>query len=555
MPTYRALGITASLHTADLAKSCASVIDFRGGEAQREDAQRVIQALKDAVKLPEQPVEREVLQFIGDHEDVPLFVVRAGASAKHQIEHGATLLRGDSDASSSLTDESVLSARIRQPDSANEDRPTQHRASIDLPKPILGPRALVLNVEICSKSFLPSREGGSSRGFGKDLKFEVFVNGTRAAVYFLPRRGGVPEYIDWRLRFCGTRVHKQLEVPWVYDAQSRGVRQARDQWEAVSASLANEAKDRGYDRWSAPSPSAEALVALSQLALPYNVCESGSGLVDLIITAGDGKKYGPDGGYLTGPARMVDDEYSTRHGALPVVSVLAADALLPNPHLKDILQQKSLMPETPFKRRKTIDLSSELGLSDGVLETSANDHGSASSRTFQGRTLRKRLSDINDMKAGHHQLPTTNRGEDPMEDNENILPSHHDIDAPGDTDVPDTATAESSGANPAVAFPKASRLREATSLTNSPSHRAVDDPGRNETPTSIRISGRPGSRTARQTKDQGWEDVVRSLKVPELSRGSVIGFGGQMGQRQISMARNGEFKEESVVVAMRFVVV
>jgi hypothetical protein len=81
--------------------------------------------------------------------------------------------------------------------------------------------------------------------------------------------------------------------------------------------LKQEACDRGTNKWDQRPISAQFLIALARLQLPEEISVKGQqfAVVDLVITSGKGRKFGPDTTYLTGLTRLSDTNFS---GLAPV---------------------------------------------------------------------------------------------------------------------------------------------------------------------------------------------------------------------------------------------
>lgn len=83
MPTYGALGITATLSVTDLQSSVSQVIDLKGNEEQRVDAKRIADLLSSGTPLVEQLIEADGKNWshhhLGERDKTPLLVVLAGA--------------------------------------------------------------------------------------------------------------------------------------------------------------------------------------------------------------------------------------------------------------------------------------------------------------------------------------------------------------------------------------------------------------------------------------------------------------------------------------------
>lgn len=256
MPTYHACGITARLATCELKPSLSNFVDLRMGGEQRKDAARIQKALSTGEKLSERPIgldgsEKGIVQFIGAHEDMPLYVVEASEKLRKtnlsatQALQTTTSLASSVQSSSPLTSlgatptptheaflETSQSQHIVQPKSQAKTKTkpqakskTKPQAKSQHPAPVehhtfeqalqhadamysSGEQALVLDFQMEHESFLPTRGGSGS--LGKDLKIEVFVNGELADVSFVNARRSAVQIIGDKIRFSGTRVHRQV---------------------------------------------------------------------------------------------------------------------------------------------------------------------------------------------------------------------------------------------------------------------------------------------------------------------------------------------------------
>lgn len=257
MPTYYACGVTARLSTCDLQPTLSKFTDLRMGGEQRKDAARIQKILSSGEKLSERVIgadgsERGVVQFIGVYENMPLCMVEASEqlrkkhlAAQTQIpaEQTVSSLTGSSSdspltllgATPTLTHEtfqynihvapnngakpqgrskprakSNSQATSQQPDASAEHHTLEQALQGVDSFYAGGTQALVLDIQVESASFLPTPGGSAS--LGKDLKIEVFVNGELADVCFINARRSAAQIIGDKIRFAGTRVHRQVSV-------------------------------------------------------------------------------------------------------------------------------------------------------------------------------------------------------------------------------------------------------------------------------------------------------------------------------------------------------
>nr|POE79430.1 hypothetical protein CFP56_07495 [Quercus suber] len=207
------------------------------------------------------------------------------------------------------------------------------------------PQALCIAVELTDKSYPAGKMGGFTKHDGCDFQVEVFINGALVGSCYVNKRvSGVSavEMVRGRLIFRGRRVHKQVEAVWVYlprDAEARDESETNhstdndEHWVAVSDSLASEADRRGWDtKLGLAPPSADYLRGLSELPKPNDLPRrSGLGLVDVIVTAGNGKKASQALGHIEQPTRMRSAQYSADNKQIIPVSKKSSVVMMDTP--------------------------------------------------------------------------------------------------------------------------------------------------------------------------------------------------------------------------------
>lgn len=159
---------------------------------------------------------------------------------------------------------------------------------------------------------------------GKDLKLELFLNGELVEVTYESMRssGGANGKRNGSFRFSGKRFHRQGEKPLVYAPASdtSDVSKTGDErWANINKALQQEAIDRGMNKSKQRPSSAAFLVALTHLYQPEGINTEEYAVIDLIITAGSGSKYGPQSQYISEPTRLAD---RTFRGPAPIVENL-----------------------------------------------------------------------------------------------------------------------------------------------------------------------------------------------------------------------------------------
>ena len=222
------------------------------------------------------------------------------------------------------------------------------------------------------------------------------------------------------LQYKGTRLHRQIEKPWAYMPSQINTGAAQDapgRWSNVSEALKRESAIHGSDKYGDVPPSGEYLMALSQLALPANISDcKGLGVVDVIITAGKGQKYGSEVEYLTAPTRMDDDAYMSLNPIIDPELMFTPVARPSTSSSSLFVSRRDSPPEIPLAQLRTRatkfvlttpasrsqrteqELKDNLGLNVDLKKTRVDSFENARGRgNGKGRSLTQRLGDVKKM--------------------------------------------------------------------------------------------------------------------------------------------------------------
>jgi hypothetical protein len=225
----------------------------------------------------------------------------------------------------------------------------RHGPAIQAQDPTLTPQALGLSFSFSDKSFLRSFDKQDTL---QDVKIDVYVNGDFTESTTVPARqvvenkskvtrGAISQIIT------GKRIHHMVERAWVLvpphqnaDGSMRPRNRSRaslagpeERWNQVNAAILDEADKLGFNNRGERSPVGAYLASLAALPMPAAVEEfqkAGGpkfGVIDIAISVGIGRKFGPTASYLMEPTRMTDKEFVPRPADDPGVGsdVPAAD--------------------------------------------------------------------------------------------------------------------------------------------------------------------------------------------------------------------------------------
>jgi hypothetical protein len=184
------------------------------------------------------------------------------------------------------------------------------------------PKALALHVMLGDQSFLRSYDNDKPQR----CMIDVFFNGQLSSSVLVNWK----EIHTWHQVFSGIRVGHMAERPWVVlppgqnaNGNLRGLKRAisvNERWQQISSALMQEVKARGVNEYGERPPSADYLHSLATMQMSEVVerlQKPGGrrfGVIDVMITAGDGKKLNNGMSYLKTPMRIVDERYRRKHG-------------------------------------------------------------------------------------------------------------------------------------------------------------------------------------------------------------------------------------------------
>ena len=181
-------------------------------------------------------------------------------------------------------------------------------------------KALVLHVNLSDRTYVSGLHDHKT-----SLKIEVFFNGQLNSCWFMAThdvRTGVKGHHQI---FAGIRVNFLAERPWIIlppgIEPGVGLRTHHEpisvsqRWQDICRAFKNEANERGVNEQGEIPPTATFLEALAAMQMPdkvRNMQKPGGkvfGTIDVVITAGEGKKLTSGVGYLKAPKRMFDENF------------------------------------------------------------------------------------------------------------------------------------------------------------------------------------------------------------------------------------------------------
>jgi hypothetical protein len=303
MPTYYARGVTVRLGVNSLANTVTPNITLKKGDTAKKQAEKPEKALLNSTLLPEQRVN-----FAGDDRGFELNWL--GGAPFIQVRAGDGLFKDATRDYAVPPAAMAIAARTRR-------QPAMENIYTSGSDPL----ALSLHVKTSDMTFV----SGLDKHKKLHLKIEVFFNGQLSSCLFLPAYEIRNSTKTHHQVFAGYRVDYLAERPWIIlppqtaaDGSPRKIKSAffaEKRWKDIGKALSREANERGMDKHGNVPPTSKFLKALATLGMPDQVVElqqrdsRNFGIIDVVITAGEGRKVTSGTGYLTKPQRFTDENF------------------------------------------------------------------------------------------------------------------------------------------------------------------------------------------------------------------------------------------------------
>ncbi|KAL8903266.1 MAG: hypothetical protein Q9207_004035 [Kuettlingeria erythrocarpa] len=617
MPTFYARGVNIRLSVADIARTTTLAPLNTLCQASSDNADRASKQLEhDAVNggtIAETPVwideDKCRLRFLGEQQHMPFIMVHASLKYPFSVGPAKTKQKpsppqlithsndGDrngppwsSGSSSPLSaapttdDSNAIDLSTTEPPQAavtgvstsntlhelqNSRAPHTERRTTRVES--LGLQALCLRVLPSAKSFLRSRE------VVNDIKIDVYLNGDLCASAYVPERAFHGKAYS-RTTFSGARNHRLTEVPWILEPprsnimetsieSAQAMEQANGRWAKISSGLISAAELNGRNSRNRLSMVGEYLQSLAAVPMPEELAgmlrtgPNRFAVIDVVVVTGKGSKEGPSGAYLFRPVPLKLHGFSVHEApspakasetrteqrpARPKRSIADAEAVaqpashqatglgLPSrpamPLTAIVPTKRGETPGGPTKKRKVhyYDVLDNRQTMAEEMEDIAKQAADKDAIYFtERRVLRSKLADATGVDALAIDISTPK----PAGPSAPSRPVQHL--------TPVNRADSSSPEKPLIL-----RHRTASHTPIAPRGPSTPQPRATDTPI-LGISSRKSTGTGACGPGK-WE-------IPPLSRDCVVTYARDGTERQIRAERGGRFREEGVLIGVRYV--
>jgi hypothetical protein len=299
MPIYHARGVSVRLGVLPLYDTITPTIVLKKGDLAKRQCENAENKLLKSELMPEERV-----LFPGNERHFELHWLGGAPFMQAQIGN-------------------PLFGEERVEDSANVRRRHSATNATDITGRDLF--ALSLHVNLSDRTFVSGLDDRNKL----HLKVDVLFNGQLSGCSFLPHSNVRTGVKSLHQIFTGSRVDFLAERPWVilpphfaadgFPSKRKGSTSIEKRWDDICDALMRESDERGTDKQGNIPPSARFLKALATTQMPAQVSgmqEPGSkdfGVIDVVISAGDGRKVTSGAGYLKAPQRLLDTNFPLRN--------------------------------------------------------------------------------------------------------------------------------------------------------------------------------------------------------------------------------------------------
>ncbi len=433
-------------------------------------------------------------------------------------------------------------------------------------------QALCLRVLPSTKSFLRSRE------VTNDIKIDVYLNGDLCASVYVTERAFYGKGYG-RTTFSGARNHRLTEVPWILEPpqsnttetpikSAQAIEQANGRWAKISNGLISAAELNGRNSKNQLSMVGEYLQSLAAVPMPEKLAgklKTGPNrfaVVDVVVFSGKGSKDGPSGAYLFRPVPLKLHGFSVHEAPSPAKASETRTEQEPG-HAKRSHADTTEVVAQPASHQPTgLGLSSRPAMPlTAIAPTKRGETpgGPTKKRKVHyyevldnRQTMAEEMEDIAKQAADKDAIYFTERRvtRSKLVDATGVDPLAIDIPAPrpAGSSAPSRPVQHLTPVNRADSSspekPLILRHRTPSHTPIAPRGPSTPQPRATDPPISG-VSSRKSTGTGASSPGK-WE-------IPPLSRDCVVTYARDGTERQIRAERGGRFREEGVLIGVRYV--
>ncbi|KAI4207048.1 MAG: hypothetical protein LQ346_000766 [Caloplaca aetnensis] len=433
------------------------------------------------------------------------------------------------------------------------------------------PQALCLRVLPSTKSFLRSRE------VVNDIKIDVYLNGDLCASAYIAERAFQGKGYGGTT-FSGARNHRLTEVPWILEPPrsnitetpiepAQAIEQANSRWAKISNGLISAAELNGRNSQNQLSMVGEYFQSLAAVPMPeelVGMLGTGSNrfaVMDVVVVTGKGSKDGPSGAYLFRPVPLKLHGFGVHEAPSPAKSSENHTEQQPG-RAKRSHADAEAVAQSASHQAPALNLPSRPAVPlTAIVPTKRGELPGAPTKKRKvhyydvldtRQTIAEEMEDIAKQAADKDAIYFTERRvtRSKLADAIGVDPLAIDISPPkqAGSSAPSRPVQHLTPVNRADSSspekPLILRHRTASHPPIAPRGPSTPQPRATDTPI-LGISSRKSIGTGASGPGK-WE-------IPPLSRDCVVTYARDGTERQIRAERGGRFREEGVLIGVRYV--
>ncbi|KAL8657272.1 MAG: hypothetical protein Q9226_002083 [Calogaya cf. arnoldii] len=313
MPSFQTGGVNIRLAVAEFDKTITPNPLTHQNKESLANAERALKEFTErGTTIAETPLRDEdgcSLGFLGRHSHMPFFVSHLKPPTQPTPQN---ILHDVDSQDSPLTE---LSTPRLSPFRDLDDAPKADRWSRPQKTIPPGTQALCLRIKPTKNTFLRIGDTRRIKWGGSDMKIDIFLNGDLCSASYIPE-SAFNKKESLRDTFSGVRVGWVTEKPWVVLPSSitnasvgkgSASEDVQDRWGKIAQALRRAADSYGRNESNKPSPTSDYLQSLAEYSMPValpEMLEAESkryAIIDVVVVAGKGRKENASAPYLMNP--------------------------------------------------------------------------------------------------------------------------------------------------------------------------------------------------------------------------------------------------------------
>ncbi|KAL8688633.1 MAG: hypothetical protein Q9224_004836 [Gallowayella concinna] len=340
MPTYYTGGVNIRLSAAEFHKTVTSKPARHHSKESSANVEKALKEFEDHGRTLAETTLRNPdghrLGFLGEYKNMPFLMVRASHSTSEKTK-SPPLLLAHNDSQDSPLSELSLFPRSPFPTSSNQAEDRFGSPSFQLHDPKAQrhekskspePQALCLRILSTRRTFHTVGKPRKVKWGHSDMKIDIFLNGDLCSSAYIAE-SAFHKKEPLRNTFSGAKIDRMAEKPWILVADDRigpndVAEDVASRWNEIAQAHKLAAESHKRNEKNEMSCLGDYLQSLASLPMPATLpelLETGNkrfAIIDVVITAGRGRKQDASTPYLMRPTPLKLHRFGTHREGSPI---------------------------------------------------------------------------------------------------------------------------------------------------------------------------------------------------------------------------------------------